>query len=91
MNLACNVCSFLSDFISVRSLMQKGHELLIPTAHAHLEFLALMKIILFTKKGNSTIVFSFYFFTFVLRSTKDGWFIAKISIAKEKKEQEEDR
>ena len=39
--------------------MQKGHELLIPTAHAHLEFLALIKIILFTKKGNSTIVFSF--------------------------------
>ena len=27
--------------------MQKGHELLIPTAHAHLEFLALMKIKLF--------------------------------------------
>ena len=54
--------------------MQKGHELLIPTAHAHLEFLALMKIILFTKKGNSTIVFSFYFFTFVLRYDK-GWMI----------------
>ena len=53
MNLACNVrqelsfFSFFSDFISVRSLMQKGHELLIPTAHAHLEFLALIKIKLF--------------------------------------------
>ena len=46
--------------------MQKGHELLIPTAHAHLEFLALMKIILFAKKGNSTIVFSFYFFHFCI-------------------------
>lgn len=85
MNLACNVCSFLSDFISVRSLMQKGHELLIPTAHAHLEFLALMKIILFTKKGNSTIVFSFYFITFVLRYDK-GWMIYCQNINCQRKE-----
>ena len=73
--------------------MQKGHELLIPTAHAHLEFLALIKIILFTKKGNSTI-YSFLVFIFSLLyygMTKDGRFIAKMSIAKEKKEQEQEQ
>ena len=70
--------------------MQKGHELLIPTAHAHLEFLAL--IILFTKKGNSTIVFSFFYFSLLYYGmTKDGWFIAKMSIAKEKKEQQQEQ
>ena len=31
--------------------MQKGHELLIPTAHAHLEFLALMKLFYLQKKA----------------------------------------
>ena len=72
--------------------MQKGHELLIPTAHALLEFLALIKSILFTKKGNSTIVFLVFIFSLLYYGmTKDGWFIAKMSIAKEKKEQEQEQ
>ena len=65
--------------------MQRNLELLIPIANTHLEFLALIKIILFIKKSNSTIVFLFLFFHFLryYGMTKDGWFIAKMSIAKE--------
>ena len=73
MNLACNVRQDLSFFFLFffrfyfsSSLIQKGLELLIPIAHGHLEFLALIKIILFIKKGNCAIVFSFLFFHFCL-------------------------
>lgn len=58
--------SFFFRFYFSSSLMQRNLELLIPIANAHLEFLALIKIILFIKKGNSTIVFSFLFFHFCI-------------------------